>query len=524
MNFWQEILARPRDVYAKLSRGQRMGVLGLVAVGIVVAALAALLGGRQSFTTLSANLELADANEIVGKLAELGIPHEMSADGSVVRVPDTELADARMKLAAAGVPKSGSSGWSLFDGNQLGMTDQYFNVQLTRALAGELEKSIRTLPAIKDAKVFIYLAGPSVYAKDKSRSTASVLLTARPGVVLDDSQVASIAQLVTGVGYGLQLDDVKITDSRGQPLHPRADGKDPMSSLAGLQKQQAMERALEQKAESQLAIAYGEGRATVRVSVELDPNYREKASEKVEPDNKVSVKSSTTREPAGGGAQGAKGKSGDLVTEEQTEFREGVTRELEIMAAGQVKRMSVSVFVDQALLEPDADGKTAASATELEAAVKEAVGFVDGGAKPKPGDRKDSFKLVKAPFTKPPAAAAMPGPFAIENLLPLAGNLAEAITVVIVLLTLTRVLRGGKSKPKAAGGSMAIGGGSAAASGARRRDAREAHDEPVDELQELVLGEGQGLDSRTRLARFVTAHPEQARDVLAAWLKEEVAA
>ncbi len=515
MNFWQEILARPRDVYAKLSHGQRMGVLALAAVGIVVAALAALLGGRQSYAALCAGLDPAETQEVASKLTEVGIPYQLSPDGSLVQVPDAQLAEARMQLASAGLPKSGAVGWSLFDGNQLAVSDKLFDVNVTRALAGELENAIRRFPAIKDARVFLHLADAPLYLKDRTRSTASVQLTPRPGVQLDDGQVAAIAHMVTGVGHGLQAEDVKITDARMNLLHPRADAKDPLSSMAGLQRQQAIERALEQKAESQLAVAYGEGRATVRISVELDPNYREKATETVDDKNKVAVKSLTTREGARGGA--ARSTSGDLTTEEQNEFREGVTRELEIVAAGQLKRMSVSLFVDQALLEPGADGKPApANAADLEAAVKQAVGFVENvstSGKPKAGERLDTFKLVKAPFTQPPAADAAPGPFAVENLLPLTGNLAEALTVVIVLLTLTRVLRGGKTK-----GKPGVAASAAGRSGAASRDP----DEKLDELQELVMGEGEGVDARTRLGKFVVAHPEQAREVLVAWLKEEV--
>lgn len=514
MNFWQEILARPRDVYAKLSRGQRMGVLALAAMGIVIAGLAALLGGRQSFAALCAGLEPSETQEITAKLTEVGIPYQLSPDGSLVQVPDAQLAEARVQLATAGLPRTGAVGWSLFDGSQLAVSDKLFDVNMTRALAGELENAIRAFPAIKDARVFLHLADAPLYLKDRTHSTASVQLTPRPGVQLDDAQVAAIAHMVTGVGHGLQADDVKITDSRMNLLHPRADSKDPLSSMAWLQRQQAIERALEQKAESQLAVAYGPGRATVRVSVELDPNYRERATETVDDKNKVAVKSMTTREGGSGGA--AKGKTGDRPTEEQNEFREGVTRELEIVAAGQVKRLSVSLFVDQTLLEPGADGKPAvAVAADLEAAVKQAVGFVESanpGGKPKAGERSDSFKLVKAPFTQPAAAAEPAGPFALENLLPLTGSLAEALTVVIVLLTLTRVLRGGKAKGKAGGGKP---GANAQTGGG---------DEPFDELQELVTGEGQGVEARTRLARFVTAHPEQAREVLAAWLKEEIAA
>lgn len=535
MNFWQEILSRPRDVYAKLSRGQRLGVLALVAVGIVVAVLASLLAGRQSYSVLYGGLEPEAASELVGKLAELGVPYQVSPDGSIVQVPDDRVADLKMQLAAAGLPKIGNPGYSLFDGNQLGITDSLFNVNLQRAIQGEIEKSIEKCGPVKQARVFVSLKEPGVYTRDRTRASASVTLWLRPGMPLTDSQVAAVAHLVAaGVGYGMRPEDVKISDSNFNLLYPSGEDGDPMFSVAHLQKTQAIERGLQEKAESQLRETFGEGKASVRVSVELDLKHREVATEKVDEKNKVPVKSFVDKEElAGGGATGGDpsvstsarkgGEAKTLRSETQTEYREGVERSLEIEAAGQILRMSVSLIVDESLLAAGADGAAApAKAEDLEAIVKNAVGFVDG----KTG-RKDSFKMMTAAFARPAPPEAAAGPFALENLLPLAGNLAEAVTVLVVLLTLTRIVRGGKAKAKkGAALAMALPGGVPLTGKAAKAAAKAAAngDEPIDEIQELALGEARGIDVRTRLARFVQHHPEQAREVLVAWLKEEAAA
>jgi len=524
MNFWQEILARPRDVYAKLSRGQRVGVMALASLGIVVAVLSSLLGGRESFVLLYGGLEPAAASEVVAKLNELGVPYQLSADGSMVQVPDTRVAEAKMQLAGAGLPTLGSRGFELFDGNQLGITDSLFQVNLQRALQGEIEKSIAECPPVRAAKVMVHLQPPGVYTRDKARASASVILHLRQGMPLSPDQVAAIAHLVAaGVGYGMRAEDVKISDANYNLLFPRADGNgDPLGTLANLQKEQAVGRALQEAAESQLRAAFGEGKASVRVSVELDTSYREKTTEKVGDDNKVPVKSSKTIEGDAGSA-GSKSKDArPVVTEQQDEFREGIERALEIDAGADIKRLSVSLLVDESIFAAGADGKAAAvKESDLEELVKEAVGFTDGGKSGK--GRKDTFKMVKVPFVKPPAPEALAGPFALENLLPLAGNLAEAVVVLVVLVTLVRLVRGGKpkAKPKLV---LPPGVSAAAAAKAAKHVAVQHGEEPVDELQELVMGEARGVDARTRLARFVHHHPEQARDVLMAWLKEEAAA
>jgi len=372
---------------------------------------------------------------------------------------------------------------------------------------------------VKDARVILTLPDRSPYLRDQSRPTASVKLTLRTGMPLSQSEVAAVAHLVVSAcGRGMKLNDVTITDSEPRLLHPRGDENDPMFSAAYLQKVQSLESYLQEKAESQLRAAFGPDKAAVRVSLELDLTHKETATETLSDENKVPVRESKSEDKTGSSTTAgdpslaanaktaAAKESGSAVvrTDNETEYREGSQRELTITGAGSIKQMSVSVLLD------DSDPAITAKSADIEKVVKAAVGFEDSKK------RKDTFSLATATFAKPPPPEKAPGPFAIENLLPLFGHVAEGVTVLFVLWLLTRVLRGGgapaRRKGKGAVAGVAMAGGGIAGAPEQEEDA----------LAELQFAEEKGPDLRAKLGRFVNKHPDAAREVLVAWLKEEV--
>src|SRR5436305_504109 len=84
-------------------------------------------------------------------------------------------------LAGAGLPKTGRIGFELFDRNNLGITDFTEHVNYRRALEGELERSIRVLSAVSQARVHITFPKDSVFLDMREPAKASVLLQTRPG-------------------------------------------------------------------------------------------------------------------------------------------------------------------------------------------------------------------------------------------------------------------------------------------------------------------------------------------------------
>jgi flagellar biosynthesis/type III secretory pathway M-ring protein FliF/YscJ len=157
--------------------------------------------------------------------------------------------------------------------------------------------------------------------------------------------------------------------------------------------------------------------------------------------------------------------------------------------------MSVSVLLDDT---PGADGKTppAADKETISLIVQNAVGYSKL--------RKDAFSITSMPFLAAPAPPPAPGPFAPENLLPLAGHLTEAVTVLFVLFLLFKVVRGGSG---AAAGAKAKA--KAKAKGAAGGAVTE--NEPTEQENEFTeltyAAEGKAGDLRTRLTRLSPSTP-----------------
>src|SRR4051812_38063736 len=132
-------------ILAKLSIRQRISiaaVAGLVACGVYE-----LVQQRREadFKPLFTGVAAEDAAAIVQKLKESGVEYRLPEGGGAVLVPSARLAELRLGMAAAGLPKTGRIGFELFDKVNLGATEFTEHVNYRRALEGELERSVMAL-------------------------------------------------------------------------------------------------------------------------------------------------------------------------------------------------------------------------------------------------------------------------------------------------------------------------------------------------------------------------------------------
>jgi len=112
-----------RKVIANLSAMQRITIaLVVVAVG---SGLYALVHWRQEsdFRPLYTTLASEDAGAVVQKLKETGVAYRLSENGSTILVPSAKVAEMRLEMASAGLPKSGRIGFELFDKTNFGATE-----------------------------------------------------------------------------------------------------------------------------------------------------------------------------------------------------------------------------------------------------------------------------------------------------------------------------------------------------------------------------------------------------------------
>ena len=132
-------------------------------------------GFRPLYTTLAPE----DAALVVQKLKESGVAYRISAIGNVISVPEERVAELRLEMASAGLPKSGRIGFEIFDKTNLGMTDFAEHINYRRALEGELERSVMAIDEVEQARVHISFPQESVFQEARQPAKASVLLHLR---------------------------------------------------------------------------------------------------------------------------------------------------------------------------------------------------------------------------------------------------------------------------------------------------------------------------------------------------------
>ena len=355
-----------KQLFDSLTRKQIISLI-LVA-GAVIAGLISLSRWNQErdFRPLYSSLSAEDAAAVLAKVRESGTEFRIAENGTTVLVPSAKVAELRLQLAAAGIPKSGRIGFELFDKANFGASDFAEQVNYHRALEGELERSVMSLSAVEGARVHITLAKESLFLESRQPAKASVLVKLRPGSQLTAQNVAAICQLTASAVDGLAPEAVSVVDMRGNLLNRarRASSTDdPGPSDAALDYRQQVERDLLGKINSTLEPLLGADKFRATAAVECDLTSAEQSEENFDPSKSVMLTSQKTEDISGGAvAAGVPGTPSNLprpTSRPATGSGGGVTRRTENITyqsshtvrhvrqpEGAIKHMSVALLID----------------------------------------------------------------------------------------------------------------------------------------------------------------------------------
>ncbi|MGA2387588.1 MAG: flagellar basal-body MS-ring/collar protein FliF [Candidatus Sulfotelmatobacter sp.] len=223
---FDDALGRLRLFLAGLSFTQRLWLAGgVVVVAGTLYAFVNLLS-QPKFVTLYSGLRPEDAQTLGAKLAAKNIPHQMSADGASLLVPDDKLDAARLETAAGGLPRSARMGFEIFDTPNWAGSDFTEKVNYQRALEGELERTLSTLSEVQGVRVHLVLPQESLFTEQEHEAKASVILKTRSGRLSEQAQLA-IPQLVASAVDRLKPENVTVIDADTNTplLHGREGGK-----------------------------------------------------------------------------------------------------------------------------------------------------------------------------------------------------------------------------------------------------------------------------------------------------------
>ena len=537
----------------------RLGAMGAVALGLLsLLAMLALRGGSERYALLYADLELREAAQVIEHLARQKIPHQIGAQGSQVLVPAEQVARARVMLARDGLPSSGSIGYEIFDRND-GITTTQFQQKIaeTRAMEGEIARTIRGLTGVRGARVHLVLPRREPFARERQDAQASVMLTMAGVARPDRETVQAILNLVAAAVPGLRPQNIAIVDARGNVLSRAGE---PTGVMAGAQGTEEIRRATELRlshaVEEMLERSLGPGRVRAEAAVEMDFERINETQERYDPDGQVSrstqsvTTNSRTSENSGNvGAQNnlpnadaANSNAGNQESrqEETTNYEIGRTVRTLIREQPQIRRVSLAVMVD-GFAAPGPDGKPAWRArTEEELAqystlVKTAIGFSER--------RGDTVQVVSMRFVAPeePPSTEAVGWLGVRlekaDMVRLVETGLIGLVALVALLTilrpmvlrLTLVDRGELVGAGGAGGSIGAsgsgaGGGvvSSATASLPGRSGQVAGLLEDDSMINIANIEGQiRTSSLRRIAEIAEKSPEETLAIIRGWMARE---
>jgi flagellar M-ring protein FliF len=405
---------------------------------------------ESDFRPLYSSMAPEDAAGVVQKLRETGVDYRLSENGGTVLVSSGRLAESRLALAAAGLPKTGRIGFELFDKSAFGATDFVEHINYKRALEGELERSVMSLAEVEEARVHLTLPKESVFLDKQEPAKASVVLKLRPAARISQQNVFAITNLVASAVEGLGPESVSIVDMNGNLLNrPRKVGDSEGSQITSeaLEVRQQLERDLVAKIHSTLEPLIGPDRFRAGASVECDLTSGEQQEETFDPTHSVMVSSQKTEDvtqhasatsgipgtasnlPGGQAAKPAGGSGGLSRRTENVSFQTSRIIRHTRIPQGVIRRMSLSVLLDHTV---QWEGQGAAKHRVLVPPTPETVKTIKDLVAAATGlnaERGDQLIVESLPFesslnAEPPAASApksktqpeAPGPAWLEFL------------------------------------------------------------------------------------------------------------
>ena len=485
---------------------------------------------------LFSQLDPSDAAQIVDKVEAMGHPVEIRGGGTQIYVPEDKVARLRMEMVQSGLPTSGAVGYEIFDRTDtLGVSSALININRTRAMEGELAKSIQSITGVAAARVHLVVPKRELFSRKQADPSASIILKMKGAVKLNHKQVQGIQNLVASAVPGLPLERISIVDHRGNLLaKTQADEGSPQYFGAHQENKVAYEQGLARTIETLLEKSVGPGRVRAEVNVDMDFDRITINSEEYNPDGQV-VRSTTTAEedsnssesggqgvtvenalPGEGGGAGASSGNASKAkrTEETVRYEISKTIKQQIKETGNIKQLSVAVLVD-GTYEKAGDGQSTykeRSKEELDklaTLVKTAIGFKE--------DRGDKVEVINMPFLQPeiPEDLEEGGDGFLSKI-----NLTKAIELAVIalvgLLVLLMVVRpmmlrmmesGQEGESGGVGGEIAGGGDAAAA-----LEAPSANDNQDDADQRVEAS------PIAKIADLVEKNPDEAATLIRNWM------
>jgi flagellar M-ring protein FliF len=402
--------------------------------------------GTFETTELISHLDHLDAQKIEYKL-----------EGNTILVRGDKYQDVKLGLNRAGLSKESSSGDEiLMQDSGFGVSQRLEMERLKHSREQQLARTIEEFQSVARARVLLAIPKENIFARVEKQPSATVMITAKGGKAIKDSEVDAIVDLVASAVQGLEPSKVTVTDQNGRLLNSGSQDAASARSRREYEIELKREDEYRQKIDSILIPILGMDNYTAQVDLQMDFTATEQTQKRYNPDLPA-VRSEMTSEEnsVGGGAMGIPGalsnqppldsnipekaNNGEAPVVPGRNAKE-VTRNYELdttishstQQSGVIRRISVSVAVDYKMGEAAADTpakaepRTQAELQNIRRLLQGGVGF--------DVQRGDTIEVVSVPFTREAIVAAAEQPIYEQEWFMRVIRLALAALVIIVLI------------------------------------------------------------------------------------------
>ncbi|CDZ78602.1 Flagellar M-ring protein [Legionella massiliensis] len=430
--------------FASLSVPRQVGLLFGLAASVAIGVAVVLWSREPNYLPLYSDANSRDAAEVVSLLQRSNIPFKVDKNQGTILVVADDMQNARMKLAAEGLPRGNGAGYELFAGNNTFNTSQFMeNARYKQALETELARTISQFHDIKSARVHLAIPRESAFVRDNREPSASVFIDVYSGLELKKQTIASIINLVASSIPNLSASRVTVVDQNGQLLSEGGGQNLFTNTERFMDYRQSLEQQYVQKIQDILTPYLGYGRVKARVSADIDFTSFEQTQETYNPEL-PSVRSEQKMEEKRSAGSTSSGVPGSLSNTppanaalqqsknaqpaaprtqqlgatnsdtESSDYRTQSTKNFELDKTishtqnqpGTIKRLTVAVLVDdKQLIDPKTKKKvskplTAAEIQQLKILVADAIGINTS--------RGDSLNVINSHFVKPDRIPDLP--------------------------------------------------------------------------------------------------------------------
>ena len=364
-----------------------------------------------------------DTQEMVKVLDVLDknkINYQINVD--VIKVPEDQYQAVKLILSREGIDGASNQNDYLSQDSGFGVSQRMELARLKHSQELNLARAIEELRSISRAKVILAIPKENVFARNRAKPSATVVLNVRRGG-LGQEEVDAVVDIVASAVQGLIPTRVTVTDSNGRLLN--SGSQDAVSARARRESELVLQKEAEYrtKVQSILMPILGPENFTSQVDVTMDFTAVEQTSKRYNPDLPALRSEMTVENNSNGGS--ASGIPGALTNQPPMESdipqdalntdaqsnsagngssHKEATRNFELnttishtrQQVGMVRRVSVSVAVDYKTGTLGEDGqinrvpRTEQELANIRRLLEGAVGFST--------QRGDVLEVVTVPF------------------------------------------------------------------------------------------------------------------------------